>query len=721
MEDIRTASKLLTKDSFMVNIDLKEAYFLLPIHKSHRKYLRFIFNENLYEFSCLPFGLSSAPYIFTKILNPVITELRSKGFLSVRYLDDILCIGRSYNQCVENAKQTIELLTKLGFVINYKKSTLTPNKSCKFLGFVLNSENMTLGLPQNKRSDILERVKSISKLKTISIRDFASFLGKLIAACPAIPYSWVYTKSFERAKYLALLDSGDNYDTTMHIPNSFCDDLRWWKNNILNSNNPIRREKYSMEIFTDASKTDWGAACNNERTGGHWSAEEQVNHINYLELLAVFFGLRSFASDIKDCAILLRVDNTTAISYVNRMGGVQYPHFNDISKKIWQWCEVRRIFIFASYIKSSQNTVADFESRQLNTDTEWELSDNVFSEIIRRYGQPDIDLFATRINAKCEKYISWRRDPYAFNIDAFTVDWHPFFFYAFPPFSLILKILNKLINDGATDFFDISITALLDFLSRCLKSGDSYGTLNNHRSAISLISSNCIGQDLRVKRFFKGAFRLKPSFPRYSVTWNPNIVLEHLSKLYPNDSLSLENITKKCTVLLALATGQRTQTLSLVKLPNITTYNERIVITITDLIKTSGAGRKQPILDLPFFRSNPSICPAATLISYVSPTTAIRPVSETRLLLTHKKPHKAASSQTIGRWIKQTLEESGVDTSVFRPHSTRHAATSAALRTGVNVDTIRRCAGWTGHSTVFANFYNRPLINENTNLLSNLV
>lgn len=450
MEDIRTASKLLTKDSFMVNIDLKEAYFLLPIHKSHRKYLRFIFNENLYEFSCLPFGLSSAPYIFTKILNPVITELRSKGFLSVRYLDDILCIGRSYNQCVENAKQTIELLTKLGFVINYKKSTLTPNKSCKFLGFVLNSENMTLGLPQNKRSDILERVKSISKLKTISIRDFASFLGKLIAACPAIPYSWVYTKSFERAKYLALLDSGDNYDTTMHIPNSFCDDLRWWKNNILNSNNPIRREKYSMEIFTDASKTGWGAACNNERTGGHWSAEEQVNHINYLELLAVFFGLRSFASDIKDCAILLRVDNTTAISYVNRMGGVQYPHFNDISKKIWQWCEVRRIFIFASYIKSSQNTVADFESRQLNTDTEWELSDNVFSEIIRRYGQPDIDLFATRINAKCDKYISWRRDPYAFNIDAFTVDWHPFFFYAFPPFSLILKILNKLINDGAT-------------------------------------------------------------------------------------------------------------------------------------------------------------------------------------------------------------------------------------------------------------------------------
>lgn len=67
-----------------------------------------------------------------------------------------------------------------------------------------------------------------------------------------------------------------------------------------------------------------------------------------------------------------------------------------------------------------------------------------------KFGNPEIDLFATRINTKCEQYVSWKRDPYAFNIDAFTISWHDFFFYAFPPFSLILKVLQKIKTDDAT-------------------------------------------------------------------------------------------------------------------------------------------------------------------------------------------------------------------------------------------------------------------------------
>lgn len=102
MEDIKTASKLMTKDCYMCNIDLKEAYLLLPIHSEHRKYLRFYFSNDLYEFNALPFGLSSAPHIFTKILQPVITHLRSRGFKSVRYLDDLLLMGDTKDDCIEN-------------------------------------------------------------------------------------------------------------------------------------------------------------------------------------------------------------------------------------------------------------------------------------------------------------------------------------------------------------------------------------------------------------------------------------------------------------------------------------------------------------------------------------------------------------------------------------------------------------------------------------------
>lgn len=95
---------------------------------------------------------------------------------------------------------------------------------------------------------------------------------------------------------------------------------------MLISENTIKTATFELEIHTDASRYGWGAACNSERAHGAWKISELDLHINYLELLAVFLALKYFASKQSNCSILLRVDNTTAISYVNRMAGIQYPH-----------------------------------------------------------------------------------------------------------------------------------------------------------------------------------------------------------------------------------------------------------------------------------------------------------------------------------------------------------------------------------------------------------
>lgn len=118
-----------------------------------------------------------------------------------------------------------------------------------------------------------------------------------------------------------------------------------------------------------------------------WSLEIRRKAVSYK--LAVFLGLKYFAHDRHNCSILLRIDNTTAISYVNRMGGVQFPHLNDLSRQIWQWCEERNIWIFASYINTKDNIEADRESRKLNPDTEWELSNDAFRRIIYKFGHPE--------------------------------------------------------------------------------------------------------------------------------------------------------------------------------------------------------------------------------------------------------------------------------------------------------------------------------------------
>ena len=82
----------------------------MPIHKDSQKYLKFKFNKKLFKFVCLPFGLCSSPYVFTKILKPVMKYLRSKGFMSVIYLDDILCIDSSYEGCLKNVHESINIL-----------------------------------------------------------------------------------------------------------------------------------------------------------------------------------------------------------------------------------------------------------------------------------------------------------------------------------------------------------------------------------------------------------------------------------------------------------------------------------------------------------------------------------------------------------------------------------------------------------------------------------
>lgn len=135
------------------------------------------------------------------------------------------------------------------------------------------------------------------------------------------------------------------------------------------------------------------------------------------------------------------------------MGGIQYPHLNNLTRMIWQWCEARSIWLYASHINTRDNVEADEESRRVNPDIEWVLTQTAFNKIVTRLGVPNIDLFASRTNAKCETYVSWKCDPDAFAIDSFILDWKPWIFYAFPPFSLILKCLHKICHDKAEGIF----------------------------------------------------------------------------------------------------------------------------------------------------------------------------------------------------------------------------------------------------------------------------
>lgn len=229
-------------------------------------------------------------------------------------------------------------------------------------------------------------------------------------------------------------------------------------------------------------------------------------------------------------------------------------------------------------------------------------------------------------------------------------------------------------------------------------------------------------EDERVARFLKGVFKTKPALPKYQSTWDPNLVLDHVSNWHPNEDLPTDKITKKLVALLALSTGQRMQTLALISLSNIKVNEKNIEIVISDLIKTSAPGRSMPRLIIPFFPHKVEICPAKCLIAYMEKTSQFRHLTKTdKLILTTKRPVHNASPSTISRWIKSVLVASGIDTSVFSAYSCRHASTSAASRKGVSVDLIKKTAGWSKNSMVFAKFYNRPIIEEESNIFAEAV
>lgn len=348
MENFKCVMKIVSPGCYMASVDLKDAYLLVPINKRYRKYLRFQFNSTLYEFQALPFGLSTAPFVFTKIMKPVVAHLRSLGWLSVVYLDDFLLFGSSREACHKNVEYTVSFLESLGFVINKKKSRFTPSQSRKFLGFVIDSEEMNISLPHEKRLALTNRVRNILNMSSCKIQIFAEMLGSLVAACPAVEYGWSYTKPLEREKYLALSASKGCYNSRMVLKSTIQPILKWWLHNLKCGSLRIKDSSFALEIFSDASGKGWGIFCGDQNSQGLWSPDESHLHINIFELLAAFFGLKCFAKTASNCQILLRIDNTTAIAYINRMGGIRFPKLAQLAREIWRWCEDRHIWIFAS-------------------------------------------------------------------------------------------------------------------------------------------------------------------------------------------------------------------------------------------------------------------------------------------------------------------------------------------------------------------------------------
>ena len=110
MDNIFSALELVTQECWMASLDLKDAYYSVKIHPAYQKYLRFYYNNKIYEYTAYPSGLSSCPRKFTKLLKPVLCVLRTKGHIVI-FTDDLLLIATSYEKCCATILETISILS----------------------------------------------------------------------------------------------------------------------------------------------------------------------------------------------------------------------------------------------------------------------------------------------------------------------------------------------------------------------------------------------------------------------------------------------------------------------------------------------------------------------------------------------------------------------------------------------------------------------------------
>ena len=349
MEGNHLLRDLVQPGDWLGKIDLKDAYFVIPIWTGHRKYLPFLHRKYLpflhRKYLRLPFGLALAPILFTKILKPVVALLRRAGIRLIIYLDDLLFMHATQEGVREDMATARHLLENLGLVINLEKSVFVPTQKLEFLGFIIHTIDMILVLPDDKVKSIKSLCRTLLGQQLVSVRDLSQLIGKLKASIQAVFPAPLHYRHLQHLKNQGLA-MGSGYDSCLPLSREAREEIGWWLVHLEAWNGrAILSTPPDLVIETDASKIGWGAACQGVRTGGLWSQKEKKLHINCLELLAGSFAVKSFTNDRLCAHARLRMDNTTAVAYVNRLGGAHSLVLSNLALALWEWAQKHNILL----------------------------------------------------------------------------------------------------------------------------------------------------------------------------------------------------------------------------------------------------------------------------------------------------------------------------------------------------------------------------------------
>ncbi|MEL7079455.1 MAG: reverse transcriptase domain-containing protein, partial [Cyanobacteria bacterium J06582_2] len=444
MESPTSVLNSIEKGDWMASIDLKDAYFQVPVHPDSKKFLRFVFGGKVFQFRALCFGLSTAPQVFTRVFAQVARWLHLQNVRVLFYLDDWLVLNQSRELLLENLDLILRMSIELGFLINVEKSCLIPSQKVVYLGMVLDSANFWVSPRERRVSNFLSLLAEFRSCAAPSARLWQRLLGHMTSLERFVVGARLRTRvlQFHLRRHWDMVSLPES--TFVSVPRLALQDLEWWGDvSRLSQGVPIRQSHRHLCLYSDASTQGWGATLEGREVSGLWSPLESSLHINVLELRAVRLALLHFASLVQGRSVVVFSDNTTALAYIRKQGGTRSWSLYLEARTLLLWAFERSILLSTCFVPGERNVLADRLSRQDQVlPAEWTLHSQVCASLWRLWGTPHLDAFATRDNHRLPLFVSPVRDSLAWSVDARVLDWNDAFLYAYPPLSMIPEVLK---------------------------------------------------------------------------------------------------------------------------------------------------------------------------------------------------------------------------------------------------------------------------------------